>query len=355
MKKAFSLLCVLCLAICSFAGCSNSKQQNNPQYISFTVTNQVKGSDTQFESHIFCYDLETRALNEVGVVPYNAQYPLTAYDRSANTIYYSASVLEGERQHTGDQLYALDLSTNEAKALTNELYAINYIIPTEKEVILVACPLEASTISLLLFSWNKDTNKLNPFSWDEDLNFSKVYGDPGTGHLTAVGFSASEYDYRLEHQDDTPYFPPDSSVFDIDLRAKTHKELFTFSSGGSLLGTEITSVIGKKDTVIANIKEMTRDEKKATENAGIYSYNFSGNKLGAYPHSEKLKDLEAFVYISPDDRYLYYLAKGQTEGADNALYVYDAVLDKTDIIYESSKNSDNMINNAIVLSDYGNW
>ena len=345
---------VFLVIICSLLGCSNGISNKykfeNSKYISFTVTNELTGTGeapgTIFESHVFCYDLQTQALSEVGVVPYNSQYPLTAYDRSENKIYYSASAMEGGRMpNSTDQLYSLDLISNETTKLTSEFYAINYIIPLDEDIILVACPLNAPT--LMLFSWSKKTNTISKISWDEDLTFTNVYYQHDTHHLLAFAYSSSEHQYRISHQDIAPYVPLDFEVYNIDWKRKVQEKLFTIQQNAHMTDRiDIESTILHDEGIIAKIRERIRDGYYTKTIDCVVKYDFSGNRIDVNRYTEKLEGLTDFIYITDDERYIYYI---KSEG--NTLCVYDTLNDMTDVIYEAVFGY-SFVNNATVLSDY---
>jgi hypothetical protein len=332
---------------------STSVSNDQPKYISFTVTNKIIGEteDKEFESHVFCYDLQTHDVQEVGVVPYNSQYPLTAYDRPSNKIYYSASTLKGERQHTGDQLYSLDLNTNETERLTEGLYAINYIIPTENEVNLIAAPLGVTGVRLYPYSWDKTSGILKNLSWDEDMMFRHVSWRPGTSELFARTYSVSEFYRRLENQGETMFFMPDSEIYSVDMRTGAHEKLFGIESTNLIVGTDIEVFTFVNNKIIASVSEEIKDGFAVRSERGLYSYDLSDNERTIYQYGEKLKGLSQFVYISDDERYVYYISITNTDVIANTLCVYDTEEDKTDVIYEAALGFD-FINNATILADY---
>ena len=353
MKQVISVIMVVLLILFISSGCKNRNLSGQGKYISFTLDVEIGYGDFKFESHVYCYDLETKQLSRVGVVPDNSQYPVTAYDRSANKIYYSASSLDDERvvHQSTDQLYVLDLNTGEAKALTNALYAINYIIPTEKEVALITWPLKSSNNSLMLYTWNKTSHDLKCLSWDEDISFWKVYYDPDTGELTASGYSSMEFLYRIGHQDETSFIQPESTIYSINVHDGAHEDLFVIKNTNLIIQTNILSILRKNDEIIAYTKEDIKDGYQLSHDYDIISYDLRGNKTGDYKYNKKLQGFTDFVYISSEGRYIYYIGSIGTNG--NALCSYDTFLDETNVIFESKPipNYTHIIS-AIVLSDY---
>ena len=358
MRKSI-LVYLIIVVFCSVSGCdsvtpNSEKPQEAQIYISFTVTNEIisKTPGTLFESHVFCYDIQSQALHEVATVPYNSQYPLTAYDRPENKVYFSASALKGGRmRNASDKLYSLDLTNNEIKVLTNNLYAINYIIPTRNNIILVACPLDSPEITLMLYSWDKSSRKLKELSWESDITFSKVYYQPDTHYLIASTFSSSEDLFRIRNQDKTPYITPDKEVYRIDFNNAKHEKLFALEGNNLIVSTDINSIVLNDNKIVAFIREKFKDGYYVFSEEGIYSFDYSGDERTPFIDREKLKGLSDLVYISNDKRFIYFISSALGEQSSNALCKYDTVTDKIEIIYEAVLGY-NFINNATALSDY---
>jgi hypothetical protein len=326
------------------SGAAAEKGEPAGEYISFTVTNEAEGG--MFESHVFCYDIASGKLGEKATVPYNSQYPLAVYDRSADKVFYSASADEGERVHTGDQLYSFDPETKKTERLTESLYAINYILPWKGKVLAVACPKDIESVTLLLYSWDKAGKSLSKLSWDDDANISQAYMRPDTGELTITTIPSAEDWERIGNQSEgNPYIPPDTSVFSVNAADGSHELLFKQKQ-------EVQTVLSCGDDLIMKEKSYIKDGYSLLTPERILVRDSGGKDKGDWPYAEKLKglkSLKSLVHISDDGGQVYYIAVGEGD-SDTELRRYDVKSDKTEVIY-AAKSGYSAINNAVALNN----
>lgn len=142
IKNKTMLIAYSIIAVCCFLfGCSNidskkeEKENADSEYISISVSqyNVPDNIDSGYNTSIFFYDIETSTLEKKGTVPGMSQYPLAVYEKQDNVIYYSMESKDGR-----DQVYKMDCETGNSEQLTNNLSAINYIIPLEEKLFIVA-------------------------------------------------------------------------------------------------------------------------------------------------------------------------------------------------------------------------
>lgn len=120
-------------------------------YITFTVTHGTY-EERNLESDVYYYNPGSRELKRIAVVPYNAQYPLTVYDKRRDMVFYSAKAASG----VGDQLYAYDYKKGEQTQLTDNIFAINHIIPLDNGILLGQVPFGTPHIAI------------NPYLYDDE-------------------------------------------------------------------------------------------------------------------------------------------------------------------------------------------
>lgn len=270
MRKNFmTLLLVLSLVLCSCGRAGqedlsavNSKEtqaisnrEENPEqsrqngkseedapnaYLSITETRWNNGTDSTEGMTIleFLYDLDSGELEEIGGVAYTSQYPLAVYSKGDDVIYFSADEETGNNR---DQVYCLDRKTGDVYRLTEGLFAINYIIPTQDQVIIVA----AGTTETILrpYIYEKSTGEVHKVEVYEDFDVKYCSYNPITERLFLGGFLASERyaaneefcDYVNKNGLDyftTPATPMDGYIFELVDGYGTPKQVLRLEEQG---------------------------------------------------------------------------------------------------------------------------
>ena len=188
-----------------FTGCQ--KRSKDP-YLSITVTTEI--SETEMQISNYYYNIQSDKLEEAARVQYYSQYPLSVYDKQNNVLYYSYRVVEENNQY-GDQLFCLDLETNESKQLTSDIFAINNIIPANDVVYLLAAMKGSGALKPAIY--DKKTGDLRVLNKDDNLNFDRIAYDFQNDTLFV---SACNYDdlYKvLEESMLGKYLPPDYYIY----------------------------------------------------------------------------------------------------------------------------------------------
>ncbi|MFD1776958.1 hypothetical protein [Paenibacillus rhizophilus] len=154
MKKELkSLICLLMLAILLIS-CSSKDAGLEPtstaipsgevkstaptaDYITMTYSEySTTDENGAIKTQILSYDTATKEMKKVFEFDYTAQYPLGFYDKPNQLLYYTQRV--NTDKDYGDQIFVRDLSSNKSNQLTNNLYAVNYIIPSGDQLFFVA-------------------------------------------------------------------------------------------------------------------------------------------------------------------------------------------------------------------------
>jgi len=219
MKKCIVIIFTVLILL---SGCS--KNNNKDLYISI-VSTDIK-SDNGMSVAAITYDLKTGEASSVSGVDYTSQYPLSIYDKSDNCLYYSSEV------NGGDQLFLLDLNNNKISQLTNDLFAINYIIPGKNKVYLLAVPSGGRSMKPAVY--DKLTGEFNIMYIDDGLNYELLTYDVFNDCLYSVAFNQDEDDKALDESDGEHYIPPDYFIYKFnknfleqELILKTDNKLIT--------------------------------------------------------------------------------------------------------------------------------
>lgn len=195
-------------------------------YISFTVEyrkESEQGADRdEFGISIYDFDLQSKEITEIHRFPSNAMYALGVHDKQSHTVYYVKEKGNDtyERKHTGDQIFAYDLETGSDKMLTDDLLAVNYIIPIENAVFFVAAR-QANPDSVILGKIDLRSGEVQ--YWDE----------PDTASITTVSVDrvheriyVSTFDCEeryLSTITDSP--PPAYTVYSYDYNLQDKQEI----------------------------------------------------------------------------------------------------------------------------------
>ncbi|WP_226002332.1 hypothetical protein [Paenibacillus sp. BJ-4] len=134
------------------------------QYLSMTYTEYVNGknADQGMVMRVMTYDLNSKKLTKLADVPYTSQYPLSVVSLPDHKIYYSADV-----DDKGDQLFSYDLNTKKTEQLTDNLFAINDIVPTTPDGSLVLVAVKKGERTLKTIFYNKTAHAMK-FMHDEN-------------------------------------------------------------------------------------------------------------------------------------------------------------------------------------------
>jgi uncharacterized protein YxeA len=120
-----------------------SDTHNSDEYISITVNYETSYDETrdyaEYGVSIYEYDLQSAEVTEVFSFPQNSGYALGVYDKKTNSVYYTKEKNNNtyKRQRTGDQIYICHLDTGTDIMLTEDLLAVNYIVPVDDSVFFV--------------------------------------------------------------------------------------------------------------------------------------------------------------------------------------------------------------------------
>ena len=197
------LLIISCILL--LVSCNNL----NNDYISITCTTYDQLNTENMTTTIYQYIPKTGKTTEVFSFPYTSQYPLGVFDSHSNTVYYTK---RDNLNH--DQIFSFNLKTKESTQLTNNLRAVNQIVPTKDKIFFVA------SINRVLRLGAIDKNSGTVSYWgDEDTNVETITINPSTEKIYVSFFSYKEDREAIENQfvsDEYSYSVPLFSISETD-------------------------------------------------------------------------------------------------------------------------------------------
>ena len=145
---------IVLMLVGAFSGMHSYKTQNPADYISFTVSYMTAYDEANdlLSMTVYEYNLQSKEVSEVFSFPYNTHYPLGVYDKKTNSVYYTKEKNNNSyknQRRGGDQIYVYNLTTGSDTMLTEDLLAVNHIVPVDGAVFFVAArESNASSLSL---------------------------------------------------------------------------------------------------------------------------------------------------------------------------------------------------------------
>lgn len=319
--KCFIKIMTLFMIAITLSGCSFF--QGAP-YLSITLT------DKDLKTHFFKYDITSKIISEVAGIPLTAQYPLGVIDLKNQALYYS------ERDSSGcDQLVKLDLRNNQKEKLTNNLFAINHIIPVGNKIILTAlkkADMEKGYRYLGLFSYDLKSKTLT--SWweenDHDTSVRTLTFNPYTKRLYASLYSWKEQlqkSHKAEQEQAPDVVPAVHRIVEYDINGRLLREIyraeeyiayFAVSKDGKLaLLSSAPMVFHERNLFLVNLETRKKEPLKI----------------------DNFKPLD--YLFAPDLKGIYF-----TAGSVNALYYYDFAIKQVEKIFSQPNG---YINNFLLM------
>jgi hypothetical protein len=291
----FPIIVLLSIIIssCTF----NKSTEPTADYVTLTYSEYVtENTDGNINNQILSYDSLTKETKKVFEYEYTSQYPLGYYDKANQLVYYTKRVGDDSDKEHGDQIFLTDLSNNEEKQLTDNLFAVNNITPTQDQVFFVARP--KGNAVLRLGSINKKTEEITYWG-DDDTIIEAMTVDKKSQKVFVSTYSMKERNYNVLHQEgpvgQDNFKMPKHTVYQTDYDFKNTKELFSENLWIRTLMTNDDNIIALVDkkynipatpsTVISyNLASNTRSSKLWDSNRiqrGDSGYSSDGKKIYA--------------------------------------------------------------------------
>ncbi|WP_313758720.1 hypothetical protein [Tissierella sp.] len=144
--KIFTMISAITLISAAiFIGVNSYKTQQIDDYISittqYTTTYDEKNDYAKYGATIYEYNLKSKEISEIFSFPDNTQYPLGVYDKKTHSVYYVKEKNNDsfKRKRTGDQIYVYSLETGSDTMLTEDVFAVNYIVPVDDTIFFFGC------------------------------------------------------------------------------------------------------------------------------------------------------------------------------------------------------------------------
>lgn len=218
MSPILKNLLLTCLLLpCTYPYSASAFSPKN-DYLSITCTPYQTNQEGVRDTCIYQYTPHDKEVHEVYHFPLTAQYPLGVFHTYDRTLYYTK-----RDASKCDQIFSYNLDTKEECQLTHQLFAVNYIIPTESHLFFVAARTDALHLGVI----NKKTHVLSYWG-DEDTTIETIALNPHTQKIYISAFSYSEDRKNIEAQFTTeplPYILPIYTVYETDYAFESTKTL----------------------------------------------------------------------------------------------------------------------------------
>ncbi|WP_353096517.1 hypothetical protein [Tissierella praeacuta] len=338
MKRYFILLIILNIIMVSgcekiqaiIQGGDSKKNVIEKPYLSITRT-YMDETESMF-SEYFIYDIKDKKIEKIAETPYNSQHPIGIVDLYDNKLYYS------NKTGSGDQLFSYDIKTKKITQLTNNLWAINYIIPTKDHIHLVAARLIEQDVEgesrpdIQAMYIDKSTNIMGYYrKYDHHTKAQHISYNPWNQKIYITFLNNNEnhmsraYEAGKNPKDSTMYSPAEHIVKEFDPGLKNERDIFnicdkamfTFSRSKdiALISTSKYYTVGDIKYEFVNLNTKTVDETnlKVTPKGITYScLDPYGNKMYFIGlDSEGLKNVYCYdmdndfinIILGPHEKY----------------------------------------------------
>ena len=210
MKKTIKKILIIILL---FTIPSCSSRDIDRGYLSFTLTYQGTNefNENILLSDIYMYEFESEKATLVATIPYEKDYPLGIYVESKNSVLYSgiSDVV------SGNQVWMLDLETEEKTMLTRSFYYLAFFQPISDSVVLVGGVLRgADDIAINLFELNIDSLQLLQIDFNDDVDVRHLAYDSDSQSVLFAGYSHDDLRKRIINQDTIPFTIGDNYIFE---------------------------------------------------------------------------------------------------------------------------------------------
>lgn len=303
--------------------------QDSTEYISITTTGG-NAEDDKFTICLYAYFPETKELVKMIDFPYTAQYSLGAIDLYSNCIYLTQDV-----DDEGDQIFCCDLKTNEITQITDNLFAVNYIIPTKENVYFAACL--NSSRNVCLGSYDKSNGEIMYWGNDGDTNIEFMCIDLNAGKIYAIVYSEAEDRYNLIHQTNDDFVIADHSVWAINLDLSSSEKLMTKSNEW------IRMILPSHEQLVIIYDQKYNDSKTSSQ---AVQYDLLNQQSIPYK-LPPLRIQNRGAGFSSDGESIYVLSQSE-EDMTRKLYAYNVVEGSYDLLFEPPDNA--VINSIQVVT-----
>ncbi|PYE49683.1 hypothetical protein DFQ00_105187 [Paenibacillus barcinonensis] len=344
---------IFLLSLLLISGCSNNDTRSNTQspsvnsplstrfgvvqtheYLSITNTEYVNGTDSNdgMKMNVYTYELQSKTLNKMTDLPYNSQYPLTVVSLAEDTTYYS-----GEGKNKGDELFAYDMKTRQAKQLSSNLFAINAIIPDATENTLMMAAVQKGERPVKVMFLDKATQKISILNeQDSDTTTWDISYDPETEEAYAIQYSEEEQYEQMEKSNQTqkPMVPPSHTIIEINPVTKQTRPIITLKDEQIL-----TLSTRGNQMLIATAKHI---------NKLPIGYSLVDLKTGQRKELQLPIKASSELFLDKEGNGFYFLGEKGNGNTERGIYHYDMRTSEIETIFLQKEG---FINNFTLISE----
>ncbi|WP_229521647.1 hypothetical protein [Paenibacillus monticola] len=304
-KKSKILMCLLLIAILLISCSSKDAGSESTANTTPTASSEVKSPATAadyitmtyseyattdenaaIKTQILSYDTATKQMKTVFQFDYTAQYPLGFYDKPNQLVYYTQRV--GTDKDYGDQIFVRDLSSEKSAQLTDNLFAVNYIIPSGDQLFFVANVKGEQAIRLGAIDLN--TNEMTLWG-DDDMLVEAITLDHKNKKIYASAYSLKERNYSLAHQDgptgQNNFKMPTYTVYETNYDLKEKTKLFSENYWIRMLMNKEGHVIafGDKEYNKGQVPSLVVDYDTASKTSSVSNWGTTRLQRGEANYS----------------------------------------------------------------------
>ncbi|MBZ9637425.1 hypothetical protein [Clostridium sp. FP1] len=313
-------------------------------YLSICVTdyNDGKGPENGMTTYFYCYDINTEKATKITGIPYTSQYPLGVYSRKENTIYYTSQVKVNEKSK-GDQLFSYDLNTKKTHQLSQDVFAINYIVPMNDIIAVEA--VKKGVRELKMAFYDKKKNSFEYVNIENDLEADILSYNPFIDKL-AVSFRYKSQDYKStmdfnEGKTSKP-IPPNHYLYIFDENYRNPKKVFS-----------------TKNMVLSQIALDNHENLFLCQSDTTRNFNPKSSNCIFYPKENKIEQLETigknisisdFMFYNNDKTQVFFIGANPKDEVNfpRGIYIYDFDTKQMKLIFTSKTG---FINNFMLLKN----
>ncbi|MEA5026660.1 hypothetical protein SDC9_77541 [bioreactor metagenome] len=232
-----------------------------------------------------------------------------------------------------------DVINNNYQRLSDDIYAISYIIPRGDSLYLVAVPRGGYCV-LNLFIYDKVNGALENISSDPNFTIQKAYYDPRTDQLLVSGYDFIEDSKRRDEQSEENHTPCKNDIYLVE----DGKFTYLFSTSEHEMG----KIVMHNDEVIYSINEIENPYQTDLTNYAGFSYNLFNktHSLAKLPSFASDLSMRKIVYHSGDN--FYYI--GSNERCVAKLVYVSLKTNKEKVIYEIGLGLQSTISSVHMVS-----
>lgn len=309
-------------------------------YISMTV---MEDRDNDRITCTYCYDFSTGKCWKVWENNCVAQYSIMTYDWKNNKVYYMENEGMDENGHLGcDSICAHDLSTGSDEVLTDDFYAINYLIPAEDKLNIIAVARNERPVSLFQYD-NKTKEVERAEELDKDLTVWHVSYSPVTNKAAIAGYLEADMTKKMDEANERA-----AAINDISPIMSAGRYVYTSDDGLTTLDFQFEDEYAIDKFAITPKGKLyyTQSECETNEKPPELWYKYSaGDDILCESYFRKIEGIHIYSHyaVFMDDIHLYCLGYIDDKKAIYCCNVEDGTIEEV----VSLENGD--INNFVIL------